>query len=430
MASSLISEASKLYNSFSEALSKTLSPALQENLNQLSATLDRYLPESITDNLPNCNILLLSLLLPIFLFFSMSSWGQRFWPASGRYSPFAAHGGPPRVSDADYSYIADDDMAGTSPHNSTYALHGHHHHHVPRAESTNTLAPDILVLRHKGTFYPLHFPAFSIAEGDLSVADLRRCAARETGCNDERRVKLLYKGKALKDDRRACRDEGLKQNSEIMCIVSASPDTYHEGGQRIDDGMSTSESGDDDDPYEDERDIRADVDDTIVGRGERRRRKGHRSGKRRKARGGNNSQTTSPRGSGYLHPEPSHAHHHSREPSPIRTSTTNIPPQPSATPTPRPTSAPDSPEGKLNAISRTFHNTFVPQCVQYMSNPPFVKKDRDFEYKKLSEGILAQVILKLDEVQSEDAAVKARRKELVKETQQMLSRLDEVGKAV
>lgn len=64
-----------------------------------------------------------------------------------------------------------------------------------------------------------------------------------------------------------------------------------------------------------------------------------------------------------------------------------------------------------------------------MSNPPSVKKDRDFEYKKLSEGILAQVILKLDEVQSEDAAVKARRKELVKETQQMLSRLDEVGKA-
>lgn len=273
MASSLISEASKLYNSFSEAVSKTLSSALQENLNQLSATLDRYLPESITDNFPNSNILLLSLLLPIFLFFSMSSWGQRFWPASGRYSPFAAHGGPPRVSDADYSYIADDDIAGTSPHNSTYALHGHHHHHVPRAESTNALAPDILVLRHKGTFYPLHFPAFSIAEGDLSVADLRRCAARETGCNDERRVKLLYKGKALKDDRRACRDEGLKQNSEIMCIVSTSPDTYHEGGQRIDDGMSTSQSGDDDDPYEDERDIRADVDGTTVGRGERRRKR-------------------------------------------------------------------------------------------------------------------------------------------------------------
>ena len=400
---------------------------MQDPLSQLSATLDRYLPEYITDNLPAVNFLLLSLSLPIVSIFLMSSWGQRIWPASGRYSPFAPHGGPPRVSDTDYSYIGDDDITATSPQNSTYAVYGQHHH-VPRAESTNPLAPDILILRHKGTFYPLHFPAFSIAEGDLKVAELRRCAARETGCNDERRIKLLYKGKALKDDRRACRDEGLKQNSEIMCVVSASPDLYSEGGRRVDDGMSTSESGDDDDPYGDERGPRADVDGTIVGDSPRRRRKGHRSGRRRKGRGGNDSQTTSPRGSGYLHPEPLHGHSHSREPSPIRPPTTNIPPQPSATPIPRPASTPDSPESKLNAISRTFHATFVPQCVQYMGNPPSVKKDREFEYKKLSEGILAQVILKLDEVQTEDTAVKARRKELVKETQQMLNRLDEVGK--
>lgn len=428
LASSLLSEASKLYAASTEALFKSIPPTLQDHLSRLCATADHYLPQAVADNLPTSSILLCSLLLPVIILFSMSSWSQRPWPTSGRYSPFTAHGGPPRVSDADYSYIGDDDIAGSSPHNSSYALHGHHHH-APRADSVNPLAPDILLLRHKGTSYPLHFSPFSIAEGDLSVADLRRCAARETGCNDERRIHLLYKRKELKDDRRACREEGLKQNSEIVCVISASSDPFDESGHRFNDEFSTSGSGDDDDPYGGA--IRADIDGTPIGGSERRRRKGHRSGRRRKGR---SSQNTSPRGSGYLHPEPSHAHPHSRESSPMPHEPSSgrrpepVHPQPSATPISRPTSAPDSAEGKLEAIARTFHTSFVPQCVQYMSNPPSLKKDRDFEYKKLSEGILAQVILKLDEVQTEDAAVKARRKELVKETQQILNRLDEVVK--
>ena len=71
----------------------------------------------------------------------------------------------------------------------------------------------------------------------------------------------------------------------------------------------------------------------------------------------------------------------------------------------------------------------MPKCVQFTSNPPSDSKARDSEYKQLSESILAQIILKCDAVETDgDEGLRARRKELVKETQAMLNSLDAVGK--
>ncbi len=64
-----------------------------------------------------------------------------------------------------------------------------------------------------------------------------------------------------------------------------------------------------------------------------------------------------------------------------------------------------------------------------MANPPKEQKEREMEYKKLTEGILAQVIMKLDAVDTEgDQDVRGRRKELVRSTQAWLGELDRVGR--
>ncbi|MCJ1230442.1 hypothetical protein MMC12_007116 [Toensbergia leucococca] len=375
----------------------------------------------------------------------MASWSKRFVPSGGRYSPFAAlppGGPPPTVTEDDYHYLGPDDLIDPPRHQQI------HPYGLPSTTSsrvaTNTPAPDILVLKHRGTTYPLHFPAFSIAEGILKVGEVRRMAAKETGAEDRRRVKLLYKGNILKDDARPCRDERLKQNSEVLCIVS-------EGYGRGEEGDSSSsadseemlENGIGSNPVP-----RVEVDGTITGGPQRVKRKGHRGGRTRRKGTRDSSPTGNPaRTSDYLAPEATYTTSStsinnpprpaSRASSPMRPLPTQSQPQPVQQPQ-QPTTLPplsqtttrsSSPLAKLDEISRTFHTKFVPQCVQFTANPPTDPKTRDFEYKKLSESLLAQVILKLDAVETEgDEGARARRKDLVRETQNLLNGLDAVGK--
>ena len=405
----------------------TLSSFLKPHLNSTSAFLHRALPDSLAKStarfLSSAESLTFTTLLlpPLLLTLSMSGWGRRFW-SSGRYSPFAATGpGPPTVTDDDYHYLGPDDIVDPpARRNDTHAFTQLHH----SPAHNDPLAPDILTLKHRGTTYPLHFPAFSIAEGKLSVHELRRLAAKETKCEDPRRIKLLYKGRVLKDDTRACKEEGLKQNSELMCVVSEDSAI---SGSRSEIESSESASEADDRGAQDGIPI-VDVDGTI--RHEPRKRKGHRGGRRRKGRSDNSgANTPPPRDSGFLAPSSAETGPRARSRSPSRPA----PPHPSTASSPQPTQA-SNPQSaaatQLDQLERLFHNEFVPKCVGFTSHPPSDAKTRDFEYKKLSETILAQVILKLDAVETAgDEGLRARRKELVKETQQVLSRLDAVGKA-
>lgn len=377
---------------------------------------------------------LLVILCPLLIFlFSMSSWSKRFWPSGGRYSPFSAPptGPPPTVSEEDYHYLGPDDIVDPPrahrgndgygfppPRNST------------RSDAASQHSPDILVLKHKGTTYPLHLPAYSIAEGDLRIGELRRLAAKETKTEDSRRVKLLYKGKILKDDSRACRDEGLKQNSELMCVISEAGLL----GSRED--VESSDSADSEEMLENGiGGPRTEVDGTIRGADTRAKRKGHRGGRRKKSSnrdgslGPSNSST--PRDSGFLSPSDS-IPPRSTSPVPRAVSPSRHQPNPNAQQAPLPTSPPKpkTPNETLDAISQTFHTTFKPKCQNFTNEPPSDPKVRDLEYKKLSETILAQIILKLDAVETDgDELLRAKRKQLVRETQEMLTALDKVGKA-
>jgi hypothetical protein len=416
-----------------QSLYTSLPPTLQEYLKSASQIVHQKLPHqlqkysgthigkasSLIANTDPTTLAITWILPLIALLFFMS---RDFWPSGGRYSPFAHAGGPPpRVTEDDYDYIIDDGGAPSRSQNDNYGFpsRGHASRHVSRVDIAD-LDPDILIMKHKGTTYPLHFPAFDIAEGHLKVGELRRVAAKETKTDDPRRVKLLYKGKSLRDDHRACKDEHLKQNSEILCVISA-PDPYSRDRDRDrDDGNESSSSASSEMIANGlDKGPRVDVDGTIIGGPEPRKRKGHRGG-RKKRRDGGGSDRTSPRDSGFLGVTSNGTSSTPREPSPNR----RVP-----SPAPPPPKKPSTPTEALDQISDAFHFNFLPQVKAFLDRPPAEKKARDFEYKKLSETILAQVLIKLDSVTTEgNEGLRARRKELVKETQSWLNELDKVGK--
>ena len=361
---------------------------------------------------------ILALITPILVILFMAGWSKRFWP-SGRYSPFTSPVGPaPTVTEDDYHYLGPDDIVDPPRQGAIYGFPLGHadskiRHNFTRADSGST--PDVLTLKHRGTSYVLQFPAFSIGEGLIKVGELRRIAAEKTKADDLRRIKLLYKGKVLKDDHKACCDEGLKQNSEVMCVVSAGAEVLREG--------ESSESADEEEMLE--NGLRVEVDGTIGGVGQKKR-KGHRGG-RKKRRDDSVEPKAGPRDSGFLGGQETPY----RSDSPVRQPQgfTAPPVQPQPHQSPPNANKSKSPLDKLDDIARTFHTKFVPQAVQFIAHPPEETKVKDFEYKKLSESILAQVILKLDEVTTDgDEGARTKRKELVKETQKLLSKLDEIGK--
>lgn len=442
VASSILSNIPTLAGSYIQSIYTLLPLSSQSFLTDVASKYFSSAQQPIKPKTDNYSLLdvtpetLIALILPLLIFlFSMSGWPRKLW-SGGRYSPFGASTtNPPTVSEDDYQYLGPDDIVDPPPRvhraNEGYGYSRPQH------------SPDILVLKHRGTTYPLHLPAFSIGEGDLKVGELRGLAAKETKTEDSRRVKLLYKGKLLKDDTRACRDEGLKQQSEIMCVIS-------EPGSHED--ADSSDSADSEEMLENGLGgPRVEVDGTIRGSGGSdhskppRRKSGHRSGRRKKNSNhqGTSSSNTSPRGSsGFLAPitDPSipplssqESRHPSRAPSPARPPTASTAPPPHSTSSsPKPPHSPAKPKTPLetlDAISHNYHTNFLPRCISFTTHPPTDEKTRDLEYKKLSETVLQQVLLKLDAVVTDgDEELRAKRKQLVKETQDMLSKLDKISK--
>ena len=340
-----------------------------------------------------------SILLALCTFAVLAmSWTARLGNNLGRFSPFTRSPtqGSSQVSDADFSYITADDLrrhgadgVGRQPQQQ-------------RAESPVEQGPprdtDALVLRNKKKDCTVHFPAYSIAKGELTVGQVREHAAKKMGTADPRRIKLLYRGKNLKDDSRTCKQEGLRHEAELLCTVAES---------------MPSASGSEDDEDEDEGVGLDGVEQSTADGEARRKRNRGKKTKRRNKREADRQQTsgtsTPSEYIGHLPPPPT-SQAHSRAQSP------------------KPPGTPMTPIDKINAIRDTL-GTFLPQVQQFTENPPADQAKKDFDYKRLSETILAQVLLKLDGVETEgDTDARTKRKELVRETQAILSGLDAVMK--
>ncbi|CAG8898214.1 unnamed protein product [Penicillium egyptiacum] len=299
-----------------------------------------------------------------------------------RRSPSYAPASNPQVSDEDFSYITPSDMAD------------------PPADDAE---PDIIALRHRGTIYPLRFRAYAIDDGVLTIGDLREAAAESTGAGRPDCVRLLYKGKLLKNDARACKSEGLKQHSEVLCVVSevgaGSPSDGSDDGQNV--PVTTSapappplhrltSAGDASSPPTPPN--------------------GKSKSSRKKKRNGKKSPVSS-EGPGPSRPPRPTSSGHSGAPA--------LPPNLKSL---------NTPLEQVTALAGWFEQDMKPLCEEFIANPPSDPKKRDYEHKKLSETILAQIQLKADGIEPNgDETARNARRALIKDTQAVLAELDRVA---
>ncbi|KAJ5911448.1 uncharacterized protein N7473_000751 [Penicillium subrubescens] len=338
-----------------------------------------------------------ALLLGLLTVVAMS-WGNpfnNFWRRSPNYPPAA-----PQVRDDDYSYITPEYIVDPPSQPARYGAQ----YEAGAAENE----PDIICLKHRGTIYPLHFRAYAIDDGLLTVGDLRHTAAAKMGASNPNQIRLLYKGNLLKDDARTCKAEGLKQHSQVLCVVS-------EAGSNTPSDLSDYDSAHADIPV-----IRPGSSSSLVdgddAPGPANPPSKKKNNKKKKKKGGKRSEER-------LAPE-------TLAPSPSL-----APPRPtsaghSAAPSPSPSMKTlKTPLDQVTALTEYLKRELIPLCDEYLADPPTDPKKREFEYRKLSETILAQVMLKADGIEPDgNETVRNARKALIREAQASLNRLDEVGR--
>lgn len=299
-------------------------------------------------------------------------------------SPFASQdgGGAPRVTEDDFSYITSEDLE--------HSLQVPARSYDPKSQppSSAKVDDDVLLIKNKATIYPVHFPAYSIGDGKLYVRDVRDRVGMvmEVGPKQTRRIKMLYKGRQLKDEDVPIRAYNVKNNSEILVVLP-------EGGVSDDESDSSEEI-----VVADSRD------------GQPTKSKGkskNKRGKKKKSRSPREGSSLDIPGAG----------------ADGRRSDTEESRQPSRMPTP-----PQVPSGaleKLQAISSHFNTKLLPLCVEFSASPPKDKKKCEDEHRKISETIMQQVMLKLDEVDTGgDPDIRAKRKQLVTQVQDVLNGID------
>ncbi|KAL6234384.1 hypothetical protein BDW75DRAFT_212362 [Aspergillus navahoensis] len=297
---------------------------------------------------------------------------------------------PTNTSERPYTYLTPDDIV--DPPSRSY-------------KEEDDSEPDKLILNHRKVTYELHFPPYSINDGTLSIGQLRQAAAEVTRTADPNRIKLLYKGKLLDDDSLQCRAEGLKQQSEILCVVSEV-----QSGSRTPSDVSPIGRTSEEAPRSSSLNITE-----ITPRSENvkksKRKKKNKGRKKKSAADSDDDESSTPSaqpprptsssggGGGYALP----------------------PPAPNLKTFPTPLE-------QVYGLTAYFRKEILPLCNRYITDPPLDEKTRDFEHKKLGETILAQVMIKADSIEVEEVETRTARRALIKEAQSALNQVDAAAK--
>ncbi|KAL0465773.1 hypothetical protein QR685DRAFT_575841 [Neurospora intermedia] len=357
----------------------------------------------------------------------MSWWGR---PSLSPWNSGVGQGGVPSVTEEDFSYITTEDL--DSPRYSQRydytrspqaAVQGISRYEEPEDDALNIV--------YKNVVYPEGFPAYSIGDGKLLVSDVKERVKLILGISDRHgRIRLYYKGRRLRDDDKPIREYGAKHNSEITVTISER------------ESESSSDVGSDEIVIVDRdgHEVREEPEPSKKHRKKRR-------GRTREERGARSPQspqesvsdvglrvpTEDPRkraASRVRSHSPSAESGFSAASGVSGVSAISAISAGSVTRASPTSVAPGGPIEKLDQIAAHFNNTLLPLCRQFATHPPSDPKKRSEEHLRLSETILQQVLLKFDDIETGgDVAVRTRRKEMVKQCQDILKTLDEALKA-
>ena len=260
-------------------------------------------------------------------------------------------------------------------------------HHADAPTSSNAPFPRpeasepsyMISLRHRGLIYPLYFAKSGIDAGLLTIGMVRIAAASELKASDPSHLRLLYKGKLLKNDRMSCKLEGIKHRSELLCVVSEP-----EGNE--------SSAGDSE--HEPESRYTAK---TIPSKPRARRRS-----------------IRTPRHNSPIRDTPE-ADTFQFETSPLSPEDVNFKLLP--------------PMEQVNRIAEDFDTYLVPLGNEFVRAPPTEENKRQSEYRAVSERILETVMLRVDGVDARgDPNVRIARKNLILRAQSLLNDLERAAR--
>lgn len=372
-----------LHDQFAAVLTSTLTSKTSLQIRTFTRQFISSNQELLTTYPATLPLLLTAVLCVVLSIAIMSSWRNPL-------GNFFKGSRTPQVSERDFSYVNPDEVDD---------------------QQDSDKQPDILLLKHRGVTHPLHFQAYAIDDGKLTVGKLRQHAAQATGSSDADRVKLLYKGKLLKDNSKPCKMEGLKQQSEVLCVVSevsaASSENSNSNDEAEDINTTFIRQNEPNNPRDSETTLSSNnSDNTTSATATNSKSKRRRNNKKNKPKRPAEDQSTKPvntTGS---------------------TSTSALPP-----PAPNLNSIP-SPLDKVNALRAYFQTELFPLYQRFVSNPPADTKARDTEYRKVNVSIVDQVFLKADGIESEgNSDVRDARRALIKEAQACLTELDRISKS-
>jgi BAG domain/Ubiquitin family len=352
------------------------------------------------------SVLLLSLLFVAYrhLMSGRDSFGYYGGRDGGRASPFLSNlaEAAPRNLSGHFEYIGPDDEI-YSQHRPSASVYNH---------DNDPEEPDLIHVQYMGRMLPIIFPAYSINEETTSVGHLRKNVARTLG-TDASKIRLIYKRRELKQNRYSLKKYGMKQNSEVTAIMTERSIDYDRDGT-VSSGSDSESSGN---PVPQPRRPRAQS--TV------------------RLRSDEDIPRQSRPSGPHLHPNghvPSASHRDLPRPSGAervvrreREPSTSRGASPAPPTNNLPAADPNTPLGKLQALASTFHTQFLPPATKFLLSPPSDPDQRHKEHLKLSESIMAQIVLKADDIQTEgNVDARNTRKNLVNEANRVLRDLDGV----